>query len=79
MNIVPLSISYEYDPCDYLKAQEFQLKRDIPDYKKTTDDDLLNMQTGLLGYKAASVSVWHPVSMRIWANWSGHCRNRSCS
>ncbi len=26
---------YEYDPCDYLKAQEFQLKRDIPDYKKT--------------------------------------------
>lgn len=51
LNIVPLSISYEYDPCDYLKAQEFQLKRDIPDYKKTTDDDLLNMQTGLLGYK----------------------------
>lgn len=34
LNIVPLSISYEYDPCDYLKAQEFQLKRDIPDYKK---------------------------------------------
>ena len=51
LNIVPLSISYEYDPCDFLKAQEFQLKRDIPDFKKTTDDDLLNMQTGLLGYK----------------------------
>ena len=51
MNIVPLSISYEYDPCDYLKAQEFQLKRDVPDYKKTTADDLLNMQTGLFGYK----------------------------
>ena len=61
LNIVPLSISYEYEKrndiqflkigCDYLKAQEFQLKRDIPDFKKTTDDDLLNMQTGLLGYK----------------------------
>lgn len=51
LNIVPLSISYEYDPCDYLKAQEFQLKRDVTDYKKTTADDLLNMQTGLLGYK----------------------------
>lgn len=51
MNIVPLSISYEYDPCDYLKAREFQLKRDSPDYKKTTEDDLRNMQTGLLGYK----------------------------
>ncbi len=51
MNIVPLAISYEYDPCDYLKAKEFQQKRDIPDYKKTTADDLLNMQTGLFGYK----------------------------
>ena len=30
LNIVPLTISYEYDPCDYLKASEFQLKRDNP-------------------------------------------------
>lgn len=51
MNIAPLAISYEFDPCDFLKAQEFQLKRDIADYKKTTADDLLNMQTGLFGYK----------------------------
>lgn len=51
MNIVPLAISYEYDPCDYLKAQEFQLKRDVPDYKKTQEDDLVNMQTGLFGNK----------------------------
>ena len=51
MNIAPLSISYEFDPCDFLKAKEFQLKRDMPDYHKTTADDLLNMQTGLTGYK----------------------------
>ena len=51
MNIAPLSISYEYDPCDFLKAKEFQLKRDNADYKKTTADDLLNMQTGIIGYK----------------------------
>ena len=51
MNIAPLAISYEYDPCDYLKAQEFQLKRDIEGYKKTMADDLKNMQTGLFGYK----------------------------
>lgn len=51
MNIAPLAISYEYDPCDYLKAQEFQLKRDIEGYKKTMEDDLKNMQTGLFGYK----------------------------
>lgn len=51
INIAPLSISYEYDPCDYLKAQEFQLKRDIEGYKKSTEDDLSNMMTGLFGFK----------------------------
>lgn len=51
LSIVPLSISYEYDPCDYLKAQEFQLKRDNKDYKKTKQDDLTNMLTGIQGYK----------------------------
>ena len=51
MNIVPLTISYEYDPCDYLKAKEYQLKRDNPSYKKTRQDDLDNMKTGIFGYK----------------------------
>lgn len=51
LNIVPMAISYEYDPCDYLKAQEFQLKRDIEDYKKTTQEDLVSMRVGLFGFK----------------------------
>jgi hypothetical protein len=51
LNICPLTISYEYDPCDYLKAKEFQQKRDNPEYKKSPADDLLNMQTGIMGYK----------------------------
>ncbi|MCT4644607.1 MAG: 1-acyl-sn-glycerol-3-phosphate acyltransferase [Carboxylicivirga sp.] len=51
INIVPLSISYEYDPCDYLKALEFQLKRDNPDYKKSQSDDLKHMGAGLRGRK----------------------------
>ena len=51
LNIAPTTISYEYDPCDYLKAKEFQQKRDNPEHKKSPFDDLLNMQTGLLGYK----------------------------
>ncbi|MBQ9231488.1 MAG: 1-acyl-sn-glycerol-3-phosphate acyltransferase [Prevotella sp.] len=51
LNIVPLTISYEYDPCDYLKAQEFQQKRDNPSFKKSKQDDLDNMKTGIFGYK----------------------------
>ena len=65
LNIVPLTISYEYDPCDYLKAQEFQQKRDNPGFKKSRQDDLDNMKTGIFGYKgrvvyrtAAPIDTW---------------------
>ena len=51
LNIVPLTISYEYDPCDYLKAMEFQLKRDNPAYKKSKADDEKNMREGIWGFK----------------------------
>lgn len=51
LHIVPLSISYELDPCDYLKAKEFQLKRDNPGHKKTEADDIENMYTGIMGFK----------------------------
>lgn len=55
LNICPLSISYEYDPCDFLKAKEFQQKRDNPEHTKSQQDDLINMQTGVMGYKGKVV------------------------
>ena len=51
LHIAPLTISYEHDPCDYLKAQEFQAKRDDPSWKKSKQDDLDNMKTGIMGKK----------------------------
>lgn len=51
LHIVPLAISYEYDPCDFLKAMEFQLKRDVEGWKKTKQDDVISMRTGIMGYK----------------------------
>jgi hypothetical protein len=65
LNIVPLTISYEFDPCDYLKAQELQERRDNPGFKKSRQDDLDNMKTGIFGYKgrvhyhcASPVNQW---------------------
>ena len=65
LNIVPLTISYEFDPCDYLKAQEFQQKRDQAGFKKSRQDDLDNMRIGIFGYKghvvyrpAAPINTW---------------------
>lgn len=51
MNIMPVSISYEFDPNDYLKAREFLLKRRDPHFKKSQRDDLFSMETGLLSNK----------------------------
>lgn len=55
LNLVPLCISYEFDPCDYLKAKEFQQKRDNPNFKKEQRDDLLSMEIGILGQKGEVV------------------------
>lgn len=51
LHIVPLTISYEFDPCDFLKAREFQLRRDNPDWKKGKNTDVESMQTGIMGFK----------------------------
>lgn len=51
LNICPVCISYEYDPCDYLKAREMQLKRDNPNWRKSRKDDLVSMKVGINGQK----------------------------
>ena len=51
LHIVPLSISYEYDPCDFLKAKELQQRRDNADFRKSANDDVVSMRTGIMGYK----------------------------
>lgn len=51
LHICPVSISYEYDSCDYLKAKEFQQKRDNSSFKKLQADDMENMSVGINGYK----------------------------
>ena len=51
VNLMPVAISYEYDPNDYLKAREFLFKRRDPEFKKSKHDDLLSMETGILKFK----------------------------
>ncbi|MCM1441590.1 MAG: hypothetical protein NC131_20645 [Roseburia sp.] len=51
LNLVPVAISYEYDPNDYLKVREFLLRRRDPDFRKSKRDDLFSMETGILRNK----------------------------
>lgn len=66
LNIVPVTCSYEYDPCDYLKAQEMQLKRDVEGFKKSPADDGINMRTGIFGWKGeVSFHIGRPLNELI--------------
>lgn len=51
LHIVPLSITYEYDPCDYLKAEEAFRKKLDPTHRKSPLDDLIHMRQGIMGEK----------------------------
>lgn len=77
LHICPLTISYEYDPCDWLKAAEFQLKRDNPDYVKSQQADLDNMKTGIFGFKGhMHYQVSAPIDSEIAALDSSVPRNQ---
>lgn len=51
LNIVPVSISYEFDPCDALKARELYLTEVAGNYEKGPAEDILSIRTGIQGEK----------------------------
>lgn len=51
LHIVPVSISYEYDPCDRLKAQELYQVATTGSFQKTDDSDIQSIVTGMIGFK----------------------------
>lgn len=50
LNIIPLSISYEYEPCDILKAREIMISR-TQKYEKQPNEDIISIVTGIKEYK----------------------------
>lgn len=51
LNIIPVAISYEYDPCGLLKTQEYLNKRADPEFKKSFKQDVDYMLLGIKGQK----------------------------
>ena len=51
MKIVPMSLSYEFDPCDEMKARELTSVALTGEYEKTDGEDLLSLVEGLAGFK----------------------------
>ncbi|TKG88619.1 glycerol acyltransferase [Puteibacter caeruleilacunae] len=51
LSLVPLSISYEIEPCGSEKVYELMSREDNPDFQKTPKDDLVAMAEGLSNEK----------------------------
>jgi hypothetical protein len=51
LHIVPVSISYEFDPCDGLKGSELYQKKEIGRYQKDEQSDITSIVTGMVGFK----------------------------
>lgn len=51
LNLVPLAISYEFDPCDQMKARELYEIEQKGSYEKPPNEDLVSLATGLGGFK----------------------------
>ncbi len=65
LNIVPMSISYEYEPCDFRKAREVLIKEVSGEYHKKEDEDMHSILTGLRQWKGGiHLSVGAPLTDR---------------
>lgn len=75
LNIVPMSISYEYEPCDSRKARELLMSRNAP-YVKKKNEDLHSILTGI-GQKKGHIhlSIEKPLTAEEIADAAAHTGN----
>jgi hypothetical protein len=51
LRIVPMAVSYEYDPCDLFKVNELLAKKQNGVYEKSENEDYKSMMKGITGHK----------------------------
>lgn len=51
LHVVPVSICYEYDPCDQAKARELSIRASTGSYTKAQGEDDQSIATGITGHK----------------------------
>lgn len=63
LKIVPVSLSYEFDPCDGLKSEELAAKARDGHYEKAEFEDIESIIKGILGEKGAvHIAFGTPIS-----------------
>ncbi len=89
MPIVPIAISYEFDPCDVAKARELTTLEQTGTYQKAEQEDVQSIATGIKGDKGrihlafgdpithadTMEEVVEQLDMAIWKNYVLHATN----
>src|SRR5450830_973264 len=66
LNLTPVSISYEYDPCDAAKARELYIRATTGTYTKAPGEDDVSIALGITGYKGrVHVNFAPPITERF--------------
>jgi hypothetical protein len=66
LNPIPVSISYEFDPCDLFKARELAATEQGTIYRKSDNEDITSIITGLMGKKGrVRVSFGEPIATSL--------------
>ena len=90
LNIIPVAISYEFDPCDRDKAKELAQLDETGSYQKDEGEDLRSITQGMVGHKgkvhlsfcqpiqgdyADSKEIAQAIDQQIIANYKLHPSN----
>jgi 1-acyl-sn-glycerol-3-phosphate acyltransferase len=65
LNIVPVAISYQIEPCDWMKTRELFLSKDAP-YQKAPNEDFQSILTGIMQKKGkVHITIGKPINARL--------------
>jgi len=69
LNITPVAISYQYEPCDYLKVRELYLKQKFGVYNKAPGEDYFSIMNGIMQHKGnLCLRITPPITMNSIKN-----------
>ena len=77
LNIVPVAVSYQWEPCDMLKTKELYLSRDGAKYVKQKDEDITSIITGITQQKGnVHISLCKPLEKEEYIGFAGEPANK---
>ncbi|MDR0437527.1 MAG: 1-acyl-sn-glycerol-3-phosphate acyltransferase, partial [Bacteroidales bacterium] len=65
LNIIPVAISYQIEPCDWMKTRELFLSKNAP-YQKAPNEDFQSILTGIMQRKGkVHIAIRKPINPKL--------------